>query len=137
MALSEIYGPDKLARALQDAITFEAFGCEYIANILVQREQSPATPAALHLTRRQDLLDLDIPARRSHSLRAQTTSRPTLNMKPHLPPYSFNSSTTFNCPLSKSTIPTGPKRPAQNWDHLDYLRRLIDGEFNERHQRTH
>jgi transposase len=61
VALSEIYGPDKLARALQDALTFEAYGCEYIANILEQRERFPVTPAALHLTHRQDLLDLDLP----------------------------------------------------------------------------
>jgi hypothetical protein len=62
VALSEIYGPDKVARAIEDAITFEAFGCEYVANILMQREHVAATPGALHLTRRQDLLDLDIPA---------------------------------------------------------------------------
>jgi transposase len=62
VALSELYGPDKVARALQDAIAFEAFGCEYIANILLQRERIAQPPAALHLTRRQDLLDLDIPA---------------------------------------------------------------------------
>lgn len=62
VALSEIYGPDKVARAIQDAITFEAFGCEYVANILMQREHVAATPGALHLTRHQDLLDLDIPA---------------------------------------------------------------------------
>ena len=62
VALSEIYGPDKVARAIEDAITFEAFGCEYVANILLQREHVPPTPGALHLTRRQDLLDLDIPA---------------------------------------------------------------------------
>ena len=62
VALSEIYGPDKVARAIQDAIGFEAFGCEYIANLLQQRERSADPPSALHLTRRQDLLDLDIPA---------------------------------------------------------------------------
>ena len=62
VALSEIYGPDKVARAIQDALSFEAFGCEYIANILLQRERTAQPPAALHLTRRQDLLDLDIPA---------------------------------------------------------------------------
>ncbi len=61
MALSEIYGPGKVARAIQDAITFEAYGCEYIANILEQRERRPVTPSALHLTRRQDLLDLELP----------------------------------------------------------------------------
>lgn len=60
LALSEIYGPDQVARALQDALHFEAVGCEYIANILAQRENPGVTPGALHLTRRQDLLDLEI-----------------------------------------------------------------------------
>jgi transposase len=62
VALSEIYGPDKVAHAIQDALRFEAIGCEYIANILTQRENPSATPGALHLTRRQDLLDLEIAA---------------------------------------------------------------------------
>jgi transposase len=61
VALSEIYGPAKTDRALQDALAFEAYGCEYIANILEQRERTSGPPAALHLTRRQDLLDLDLP----------------------------------------------------------------------------
>lgn len=61
VALSEIYGPDKVARAIQDAIAFEAFGYECVANILMQRERVAAPPTTLHLTRRQDLLDLDIP----------------------------------------------------------------------------
>ncbi len=61
IALSEIYGPQKIDRALQDALAFEAYGCEYIANILEQRERPGVRPAALHLTRRQDLLDLDLP----------------------------------------------------------------------------
>lgn len=61
VALSEIYGVDQTARALEDAFSFEAYGCEYIANILEQRQRAPVTPGALHLTRRQDLLDLEIP----------------------------------------------------------------------------
>ena len=61
VALSEIYSPAKVDRALQDAFAFEAYGCEYIANILEQRERHGAPPAALHLTRRQDLLDLELP----------------------------------------------------------------------------
>ena len=61
VALSEIYGPGKVDRALQDALHFAAYGCEYIANILEQRERDGAPPAALHLTRHQDLLDLDLP----------------------------------------------------------------------------
>lgn len=62
VALSEVYGAEKVARAIQDALTFEAFGCEYIANLLHQREQTPLQPSALHLTHRQDLLDLELPA---------------------------------------------------------------------------
>lgn len=61
VALSEIYGPAKVDRALQDALAFEAIGVEYIANLLEQRERLGGPPAALHLTRRQDLLDLDLP----------------------------------------------------------------------------
>jgi hypothetical protein len=61
VALSEIYGPQKVDRALQDALAFQAYGCEYIANILEQRERPDPPPAALHLTRRQDLLDLELP----------------------------------------------------------------------------
>lgn len=61
VALSEIYGVDKLTRAIEDAFTFQAFSCEYIANILEQRQRILPEPGALHLTRRQDLLELDIP----------------------------------------------------------------------------
>ena len=61
VALSEIYGREKLDRALQDALSFEAYGCEYIANILEQRERPATPPGALHLTRRQDLLELELP----------------------------------------------------------------------------
>ena len=61
LALSEIYGREKIDRALLDALHFQAYGCEYIANILEQRERPGTPPAALHLTRRQDLLELDLP----------------------------------------------------------------------------
>lgn len=62
VALSEIYGTDQAAQAIEDALQFEAFGCEYIANILQQRQQTPLKPSALHLTHHQDLLELDVPA---------------------------------------------------------------------------
>ena len=61
VALSEVYGGEKVARAIEDALHFEAFGCEYIANILLQRERVPLIPSALHLTHHQDLLDLEVP----------------------------------------------------------------------------
>ena len=61
VALSEIYGTDKAARAIQDALEFQAFSCEYIANLLEQRQRLLPEPGALHLTRREDLLDLELP----------------------------------------------------------------------------
>ena len=60
LALSEIYGVDKVARAIDDALTFKVFRGEYIANILEQRMRKLPEPGALHLTRRQDLLDLEL-----------------------------------------------------------------------------
>lgn len=58
VALSEIYGIEPVARAIEDAFLFEAFSCEYIANLLQQRTRYHKEPAALHLTRREDLLDI-------------------------------------------------------------------------------
>jgi transposase len=60
VALSEVYGTQPVARAMEDAFTFQAFSCEYIANLCEQRSRSLPEPGALHLTRREDLLDLDI-----------------------------------------------------------------------------
>ena len=61
VALSEIYGNEKTARAITDALEFGAFSCEYIANLLEQRQRLLPEPGALHLTRRADLLDLELP----------------------------------------------------------------------------
>jgi hypothetical protein len=61
VALSEIYGDDKVARAMADALEFGAISCEYIANLLEQRARlAPAEASALHLTRNEDLLKLEI-----------------------------------------------------------------------------
>lgn len=61
VALAEIYGAEKTARAIEDALEFQAFSGEYIANLLEQRQRILPQPGALHLTRRQDLLDLELP----------------------------------------------------------------------------
>jgi hypothetical protein len=61
VALSEIYGVEAVARAMEDAFAFQAFSCEYIANLLESRGRLLPEPGALHLTRRQDLLDLEMP----------------------------------------------------------------------------
>jgi transposase len=62
VALGEIYGVDALDRAIQDGIAFAAYSCEYIANILEMRARQTPEPGALHLSRRQDLLELEIAA---------------------------------------------------------------------------
>jgi len=73
VALTEIYDPDTVARAMEDALDFDAFSSEYIINLLEQRSRFLPQPGALHLTRREDLLqinvgqpDLTIYERRNH-----------------------------------------------------------------------
>lgn len=61
LALLEVYGADKVIRALQDPQEHQAYSCEYIANILEQRARVLPEPGALHLTRASDLLELDLP----------------------------------------------------------------------------
>ncbi len=60
MALADIYGKDNVVRALEDAFEFEAFSSEYIANILEQRQRLSPVPGPLHLTRRADLLEVEL-----------------------------------------------------------------------------
>lgn len=61
VALAEIHGRDAVARAIDDGLEMQAFSAEYIANILAARRRSGPEPAALQLTRRADLLELDMP----------------------------------------------------------------------------
>jgi hypothetical protein len=62
IALSDIYGAEAVARALEDGLAFHAFSAEYVANLLEMRHRQPPVASPLHLTRRQDLLDLEIAA---------------------------------------------------------------------------
>ena len=59
-ALAEIYGEEKAARAVQDALEMGAYSAEYITNLLEQRARLRPEPGALHVTRGADLLELDI-----------------------------------------------------------------------------
>ncbi len=61
LALLEVFGADKVLRALQDAHQYQAYSCEYVANILEQRARPLPEPGALHLTRASDLLELELP----------------------------------------------------------------------------
>ena len=60
VALSDLYAPESVARALEDAFTYEAFSSEYIANLLEQRARFTPEASALHLSRRGDLLELNL-----------------------------------------------------------------------------
>lgn len=62
VALSDIYGQEPVARALSDALHYEAFASDYIANLLEQRAHFTPEASALHLTRREDLLDIRLQA---------------------------------------------------------------------------
>lgn len=62
VALADVYGQEKVARAISDALHYHAFSSDYIANILEQRERRLPELAPLHLARKQDLLELELPA---------------------------------------------------------------------------
>ena len=60
LALAETYPADAMARAISDGLAFQAFSAEYITNILETRARALPEPRPLQLTRRHDLLDIDI-----------------------------------------------------------------------------
>jgi transposase len=62
IALRDIYGAEKVGRAIEDALELQAFSAEYIINLLESRARILPEPAPLSLTRRQDLLDLELPS---------------------------------------------------------------------------
>jgi len=60
-ALAEVYGRDETARIVADALEHNAFGSDYVQNILSFRARLRPEPGPLHVTRRQDLLELSLP----------------------------------------------------------------------------
>jgi hypothetical protein len=58
VALSDLYAPEAVARAMEDAFVSEAFSSDSIANLLEQRARFTPEASALHLTRREDLLEV-------------------------------------------------------------------------------
>jgi transposase len=62
VALAESHGEDLIARLLEDLLQLQAFGADYLANLVTQRQRHRPEPSALHLTRASDLLDLEVPA---------------------------------------------------------------------------
>ncbi|NJO03189.1 MAG: IS21 family transposase [Bacteroidia bacterium] len=60
VALGELHGTDIVREAMDSAFELQAFSCEYIANLVQQRQRVAPQSVALHLTHRQDLLDMEI-----------------------------------------------------------------------------
>ena len=77
VALSDIYSAEAVARALGDALEYGAFAADYIANLLEQRARFTPQESPLHLTRREDLLDLHL-------------QPPDLSLYQEIPPPSTN-----------------------------------------------
>jgi transposase len=61
VALADVHGREAVARAIRDAAEAHAFSSQYIENILQQHQRHAAPPGPLHLTRRSDLLELELP----------------------------------------------------------------------------
>lgn len=61
VALAEIHGQQPVAQAMEDAFQFHAFRAEYLASILEQRARPIPERGALHLTRGQDHLAVELP----------------------------------------------------------------------------
>jgi transposase len=57
VALSDLDTPQAVGRALEDALVYEAFSSDSIANLVEQRARFTPEARPLHLPRRQDLLD--------------------------------------------------------------------------------
>lgn len=60
LALADIYGKEAVTRAMDDALELHVAGADYIANILECRTRKLPEPGPLHLTRRSDLLEINI-----------------------------------------------------------------------------
>lgn len=61
LALSEVYGVEAVAQALQDALAFAAYRSESIANLLPSRVRLCPEPAPLQVPRAGDALLLEVP----------------------------------------------------------------------------
>jgi hypothetical protein len=85
VALSDIYPPEAVTRAIEDAFVYEAFSSDYIANLVEQRARCTPEASALHLTRRSDLLDVSLapPDLSIYHVNAQAAAPDTQEESPH------------------------------------------------------
>lgn len=60
LALEQIHGRESVARALEDSASYHAFSASYIHNMLDLQKRHESCTGTLHVTRREDLLELQI-----------------------------------------------------------------------------
>ena len=150
VALSDIYDPASVARALEDAFVYEAFSSEYIANLLEQRARFTPEASALHLTRRADLLEVSLEQPdlsiyqatlhpESHDIEEPDAMAESPNMPE--PPTSLSDVEHHLTYLTLSFIAAQYAELAKHaahkaWSHVDYLARLLEGEADLRRDRA-
>ena len=61
LALLDIYGQEPVSKAIDEALALEAFGADYITNIVEQRTRILPQAGPLHLSHKEDLLHLQLP----------------------------------------------------------------------------
>lgn len=61
LALRDIYGEEKLLRALRDGLELDAVNAAYVEHLLSMRERLMPQASPIHLTRNEDQLDLPAP----------------------------------------------------------------------------
>ena len=117
VALSEIYGPSPVARALQEALRWEAMGCEYIAHVLEQRPHPAATPPSPDPHTAPPHSHPDPSNKAPHSPRDPpphpARSPPPLTGAAHPPahPATDTESQHETTPLSQAPVPARPDSP--------------------------
>jgi len=61
MQLVEKYGSEEVKKALEDTCELEIFSADAVLNIIEMRQRPLPEPGAIHLSRKTDCLDMDIP----------------------------------------------------------------------------
>lgn len=61
MHLVETYGPDEVKKALEDTCELEYFSAEAVLNLIEMRRRPLPEQSAIHLSRKSDCLDIEIP----------------------------------------------------------------------------
>ena len=60
-ALLDIYGAEEVKKAMEDTCELEVFSADAVLNVLEIRHRSLPEPTPLHLSRKTDCLDIELP----------------------------------------------------------------------------